>query len=221
MRDRVKQEQRSAASLTRLLAQTGRVGAAAISAQVEVQNQGFPDSPRAAGDHSAPMTTLVTLPEVGHIALRRGRVSLPGQLYLVTTCTADRRPCFANETAARAACDVLADPSTWPGAHPLVWVLMPDHWHGLLRLSGIEALSTVMARAKAAVRRHAPAAADKPLWQRSFHDHAVRSDESVIDVGRYVLANPVRARLVPHWSDWRWLGGEWLAAFEAELPWCG
>ncbi|HWS27685.1 MAG TPA: transposase [Xanthomonadales bacterium] len=167
------------------------------------------------------MNTHADTPETGHIALRRGRVSIPGQLYLVTTCTADRIPCFAAEAAARDACEVLADPRTWPGAHPLVWVLMPDHWHGLIRLTGIESLSIVMARAKAAVRRASAARTDEPLWQRSFHDHALRSDEGVIDVGRYVLANPVRADLVSHWSDWRWRGGEWLAAFEAELPWSG
>lgn len=167
------------------------------------------------------MTTRADIPEAGHIALRRGRVSIPGQLYLVTTCTADRIPCFAGEAAARDACDVLADPRTWPGAHPLVWVLMPDHWHGLLRLTGIESLSIVMARAKAAVRRAGAIAADEPIWQRSFHDHALRSEENVIDVGRYVLANPVRANLASRWTDWRWRGGEWLAAFEAELPWCG
>jgi len=167
------------------------------------------------------MTTRADIPETGHIALRRGRVSIPGQLYLVTTCTADRIPCFAKEAAARAAWETLTDPSTWPGAHPLVWVLMPDHWHGLLRLTGIESLSIVMARAKAAVRRAAAVATDEPIWQRSFHDHALRSEVNVIDVGRYVLANPVRAKLAPHWSEWRWRGGEWLAAFEAELPWCG
>lgn len=167
------------------------------------------------------MTTLAPPPGTGHIALRRGRASLPGQLYLVTTCTADRQPFFAKEATAQAAWETLADPSTWPGAHPLVWVLLPDHWHGLIRLSGIESLSIVMARAKAAVQRTSPIRTEEPLWQRSFHDHAVRSEESIIDVGRYVLANPVRANLASRWTDWRWRGGEWLAAFEAELPWCG
>ena len=83
------------------------------------------------------------------------------------------------------------------------------------------AAGTSSAAAALALRRAAAAGTEDPLWQRSFHDHALRSNESVIDVGRYVLANPVRAKLAPHWSEWRWRGGEWLAAFEAELPWCG
>jgi putative transposase len=49
-----------------------------------------------------------------------------------------------------------------------------------------------------------------PLWQKGFHDHAVRGDEDMRALARYVVANPVRAGLVrsvreyPHW-DARWL----------------
>ena len=47
-------------------------------------------------------------------------------------------------------------------------------------------------------------------WQSGFHDHAVRDEESLRGIARYVVANPVRARLVdsvrkyPHW-DAVWL----------------
>jgi len=34
------------------------------------------------------------------------------------------------------------------------------------------------------------------LWQRSYYDHIVRSDEGVLQVARYIAANPVRAGLV-------------------------
>jgi REP element-mobilizing transposase RayT len=34
------------------------------------------------------------------------------------------------------------------------------------------------------------------VWQRGFHDHAVRKDESLEDIARYVVLNPVRAGLV-------------------------
>jgi len=46
----------------------------------------------------------------------------------------------------------------------------------------------------------------QPVWQRGFHDHAVRREEDLQALARYVVANPVRAGLVqrtglyPHWD---------------------
>jgi REP element-mobilizing transposase RayT len=48
------------------------------------------------------------------------------------------------------------------------------------------------------------------IWQKGFHDHAIRKEEDLRAVARYVVANPVRAGLVqsvrdyPHW-DARWI----------------
>jgi len=48
------------------------------------------------------------------------------------------------------------------------------------------------------------------LWDRGVHDHALRSDESLRAVARYIVLNPVRAGLVrkvglyPFW-DAVWL----------------
>ena len=46
--------------------------------------------------------------------------------------------------------------------------------------------------------------------QRDFYDHAVRNDEALFEIARYIVANPLRAKLVdsvadyPHWYA-RWL----------------
>jgi hypothetical protein len=45
-----------------------------------------------------------------------------------------------------------------------------------------------------------------PVWQRGYHDHALRHDEDLKAMSRYVIANPIRAGLVssvgdyPHWD---------------------
>jgi REP element-mobilizing transposase RayT len=44
------------------------------------------------------------------------------------------------------------------------------------------------------------------LWQRSFFDHRVRSNESEAETIEYIRMNPVRARLVEHQDDWPWTG---------------
>ena len=66
--------------------------------------------------------------------LRIGRFSKPGGVYLVTFTTFDRLPFFADFGDARTASRTLAAPSSWPHARLLAWVLMPDHWHGLIEL---------------------------------------------------------------------------------------
>ena len=47
-------------------------------------------------------------------------------------------------------------------------------------------------------------------WQTGFHDHALRTEEDLPAIARYVIANPLRAGIVtsvrayPHW-DTVWL----------------
>ncbi|BAU72594.1 Transposase [Metapseudomonas furukawaii] len=48
------------------------------------------------------------------------------------------------------------------------------------------------------------------LWQKGFHDHALRSDEDVKTVARYVVANPLRAGLVERLADYPFWNAIWL-----------
>ncbi|MGE4071328.1 MAG: transposase [Lysobacterales bacterium] len=159
-----------------------------------------------------------TTPTKGHRALRQGRVSLPNQVYLLTFCTMQRYPWFAEPAYASKAGEVLALDGSWSGAIPLAWVLMPDHWHGLVELNGREPLGRVIARLKGLTTRAFPSDLRKRIWQRAFHDHSLRTEECILDVGRYILANPVRAGLVRRMEQWPWRGGTLLTDIEGELP---
>ena len=44
-----------------------------------------------------------------------------------------------------------------------------------------------------------------PVWQDEFFDHVLRSNESLAEKVEYICQNPVRAGLVNHCSDYRWL----------------
>ena len=70
----------------------------------------------------------------GHAALRSGRASVTGQVYLVTFTTRDRRDWFTDPAAASAMARALVDRRLWTSSRLLAWVLMPDHWHGLVEL---------------------------------------------------------------------------------------
>ena len=154
------------------------------------------------------------MPSRGSSLLRRGRYSEAGRIYLVTFATAGRIPVFSDWTIAKAAVRAAVRPEVWLGSRLLCWVLMPDHWHGLVELGPGETLARVVQRLKGrtarAVNEHRGMRGS--LWATGFHDHALRAEEDVAGIARYVVLNPVRAGLVarvgdyPFW-DAIWVGG--------------
>ena len=148
----------------------------------------------------------------GHSALRRGRVSTPGRIYLVTFTTRDREPTFADHDAARSCAKAIADPQLWARSRLLAWVLMPDHWHGLLSL-GDDDLSRCIGRLKTNSSRAIGAVATGVVrvWARSFHDRALRNDsEALFHAAHYLVMTPVRAGLVSHAGDYPYWDTVWL-----------
>jgi REP element-mobilizing transposase RayT len=149
--------------------------------------------------------------EPGHNALRKGRHSQPGGIYLVTFTTASRRPAFADFDVACAASRTFEASAAADVALLLCWVLMPDHFHGLVRLEGARPLSAVVQRLKSRSSRACrEAGATAPVWARAFHDHALRRDEDLLATARYIVANPIRAGLVARASAYSFWGSAWL-----------
>jgi REP element-mobilizing transposase RayT len=118
----------------------------------------------------------------------------------------DRSPVFGDFSAARRVTRAMHEPSIVSAAETMAFVVMPDHAHWLMQLKDGASLGEAVRRFKARVSL----AFGVPVWQRGFHDHALRRDDDVVRVARYVVANPVRAGLVqcigdyPHW-DAVWL----------------
>ncbi|MGH8118553.1 MAG: REP-associated tyrosine transposase [Rhodanobacteraceae bacterium] len=147
----------------------------------------------------------------GHKALRKGRCSQRGGVYLVTFTTARRRRVFADFAMACAACRTFEESAAAEDAVLLSWVLMPDHFHGLIRLDGDAALSSCVQRiksrsAKACTKIGSP----RPLWARAFHDHAARRDEDTRRLARYIVCNPVRAGIVARVNDYPFWDAAWV-----------
>ncbi len=143
--------------------------------------------------------------------LRKGRASLDGQVYLVTFTTVFRAPLFADPETARVACTALTDMRLWRHAALLAWVLMPDHWHGLIQLDN-EALSRTVQRLKCNTARRVNLVAARcgAVWAPAFHDHALRSEEDLLHVARYIVLNPVRAGLVRRVGDYPYWDAIWI-----------
>lgn len=137
--------------------------------------------------------------------LRKGRRSECHRAYHVTTGTRGRERLFEDFGRARLVVRELNRLDEEGRTATLCFVLMPDHLHWLFTLRE-GSLPDAMQRFKGRSSRRAC----HPLWQANYFDHALRRDESVVAVARYILANPLRAGLAstlgdyPHW-DARWL----------------
>ncbi len=133
--------------------------------------------------------------------LRKGRFSQPGGVYLVTTVTRERLPVFDCFSSARCVVRALQIEHITGRAMTLAFVVMPDHLHWLLTLGSSVSLSQVVRTVKSVVAHHL----GRRVWQQGFHDHAVRAEEDLAAMGRYIVNNPVRAGLVSkagHYSHW-------------------
>ncbi|MBV8156951.1 MAG: transposase [Dyella sp.] len=129
---------------------------------------------------------------------------------MVTAVSAYRRPLFRNMDAARAVSGCMHTPSSWGDASLLCWVLMPDHWHGLVRLGSRDSLSTVMNRFKSLTAKRLHCTQAGLVWDRGFHDRAMRAEEDVRAIARYIVGNPIRAGLVNNVLDYPYWDCVWL-----------
>jgi putative transposase len=113
---------------------------------------------------------------------------------------------------ARAAVRAIAARHDGADHELLAWVLMPDHLHALILLGENDSLPALVNRLKSNSARAVKTLLkrDRPVWQRSYHDHGMRREEDLRAAARYIVANPLRAGLVkrigeyPHW-DANWL----------------
>ena len=82
----------------------------------------------------------------------------------------------------------------------------------LAALGERDGLAGVVCRLKSASARSTNAALGRSgaVWARAFHDHALRCDEDLLALARYIVANPVRAGLVRRVGDYPFWNAIWL-----------
>ncbi len=145
-------------------------------------------------------------------ALRKGRFSELNRAYFITAVTRERRPIFADLHTARLLIREMRTLHDEGIASSLAWVVMPDHLHWLFQLgesANLEKTAGLLkGRSARLINKHL--GQKGALWQTAFHDHALRKEEDLREVARYIVANPLRAGLAaslgeyPHW-DAVWL----------------
>jgi putative transposase len=151
------------------------------------------------------------LPRRQHLRLRSYDYSQPGA-YFVTIVTESRQCLFGTISYGElhlnpAGTSVnewwLRLPDKFPHVALLSHVVMPNHVHGLVQLTGhpqplatslpdvMQWFKTMTTNAYAAgVRTHGWAPFPGRLWQRGYYDHIVRHEEDLASIAEYIEANP-------------------------------
>jgi REP element-mobilizing transposase RayT len=126
--------------------------------------------------------------------------------YFITINTAGRACLFGEIALETMQLNALGDAvaGCWrdlPRAMPSVvlheWILMPNHFHGLLTLevSGMHALPDVVRTFKSMSTRIANqvrGTSGAALWHRSYYDHVVRNEVDLDRIREYIVGNPAK-----------------------------
>ena len=146
------------------------------------------------------------------LALRKGRVSIPGQTYAITKCCGSNyRRIIADPytpDASKESAQVIIDSLQWMHregrARCYGYVIMPDHLHAMLQLGNEMSLSDVL-RTFSSFTTHVINKQNRwsgAFWQKGFYDHGMRTNESYDRHLEYFAENPARKGYVSCIEQW-------------------
>jgi putative transposase len=127
--------------------------------------------------------------------------------YFLTFCTDSRRQLFTTSRVVDLVTQQIERTAEDEHFAILAYCFMPDHVHVLIEALDESAnCRRFISRAKqflgfAFARTHG-----SRLWQRYSYEHVLRTDEATLSVARYILENPLRAKLVGRIEDYPFAG---------------
>ena len=136
---------------------------------------------------------------------RPPRIAPPGGIFHITARGNRRQEIFADDRDRRRFLELLG---TAVSRHAWLchsYCLMPNHFHLMIQTpaadisGGMHALNG--GYAQWFNRRHG---FDGHLFQSRFHSVLLESNWHPLELSRYIVLNPVRARLCRDPADWRW-----------------
>jgi REP element-mobilizing transposase RayT len=143
--------------------------------------------------------------------LRIGRYAEQNRIYLLTANTLKREPVFENYGLGRIVIRQFRQIQEQGLAESLAFVVMPDHFHWLIQLHRGD-LGQLMCQVKSMSAKAVNEAGNRrgSLWQQGYHDRALRREENLVNLARYVVANPLRARLVNRLGEYPLWDAIWI-----------
>jgi putative transposase len=133
-----------------------------------------------------------------------GHLHPPGRaVHRVRLDTFARRRAFADPAVATRAAGALRSLRLPTTSRLLAWVLMPDHWSGLIEADGAGALAAGVEAIRISIAREVwPRDATLRLWPTHFDSRRVQNDRDLAKAARVILQAPVDAGLSPRRGDY-------------------
>jgi REP element-mobilizing transposase RayT len=93
----------------------------------------------------------------------------------------------------------------------LSWILMPDHFHGILRL-GNSSLGQTISHLKGITSKRINENFNQQgsIWQPAYYERALRIEDDRKNIARYIILNPLRAGLVKNVREYPYWNSIWL-----------
>ena len=157
------------------------------------------------------------------------RLQFPGAFIHVTSRGNERRPTFLDDRDRQKFLELLGETVRTFDWIVIAYVLMSNHYHLLIELCG-ETLSDGVKWLNGEYVKWFNRVHERVghLFQGRFHSPVIDGETYFEEVLRYVVLNPVRAKMVAHpaeyeWSSYRATAGlcdapEWLAVDNALVP---
>jgi len=143
----------------------------------------------------------------GSKALRKGRKSRPGRIYYLTKNLLEKDSSILTEKGhpelAMKRFFWAMEKNWWS---ILAFVVMPDHYHLVIRLGEVRTLEEILQQVNRLISREVNTLRGTrgTLWQDGAHDRCIRPHEDIHDYINYVHMNPVEAGLVDFPEQWPW-----------------
>ena len=141
-------------------------------------------------------------------------------IYFVTICVQNRECLFGtilqnqmllNDAGGMVSAEWLALPSRFPSVILDEFIVMPNHFHGIIYISiyispdspDHPTLGTILGAFKSIVNNNYITGVniknwqpfDQRLWQRNYYEHIIRNEQSYLTISEYIINNPAK------WAD--------------------
>ena len=151
---------------------------------------------------------------------RRARIDLPDAIHHVTARTVNRATLFRDVADYVACIQFLGLACERYRLRCLAFCLMPNHLHAVLHAQDGQVSSAMQYLAAAYARRHHHRyRSSGHVFQGRYDSMLVNRDAYLLEVVRYVLLNPVRARLCGTAIEWRWSSAREALGLRAVPEW--
>ena len=128
--------------------------------------------------------------------------------YSLTFCTFDRVPLFTSAALVDAISAQILSVAAASGFDVTAYCFMPDHTHLLIEGTAPSAgsLPAFVKNAKQRSGFYGRRLCGVSVWQPGYFERVLRDSETTQELIAYILANPVRAHLVQHPSEYPFIG---------------